>query len=635
MPTEDHRFTTKPLPKTKATAAQKKEPVVARATRAQQATAHDERSEQLHSIYKDENGKVPDMKHFTHGTSHTWRRFLVGSIIFLLLACGAAWAGFFVFTSFQSDFAEQSVAIEIQAPENVTAGDTITYRIRIRNGQRLELAQTELTLAYPEGFTVTNTSLLPIDSEKSKWKFGVIEGSKTAELEITGILVGSTGSQQSLRAFFTYRPSNFNSDFQSIASSTQTISQSPITLTNAFPKTASPGSIVSLPITLSASTATTGTLRVVIAAGDHFTFNEAKKTEARVDGVQRIDKNIWLVTALTPGKPITLTGVGSFTGDSTDTEKITTTVSLVDGGQEYVVASNQHELPIAHSSLVLSLIANGSSSDVLVAPEGNLTFSLFSKNTSEKAIKNLTIRAVLDTPSFQNKSILAINSLNAGSEPKIAGEQVNPDTRRVTLTWTSKERAPLGNLEPQKEDTIPFSLSLLPKSSLDYTKLTQFTITAIAEGSYDNGTQVSLQTQPITITVGSDTTIDADAVPVNAETLEPVNASDTYRITWTVKNDTHAIKDIVVKSSLVGEVEWLGQELQNGSLTFDAKSKSARWTIPALSSGNKIERASFVVRLKSKTAGQQLLMTATALEATDTVVNRSLQRSSAAIELAD
>lgn len=634
MPTEDHRFTAKPLPKTKATVAQKKQPT-GRTSRTQQSQMHTARTEQLQSIYADDTGAVPDMKHFTHGGTRTWRRILAGSIIFLLLACGAAWGGFFVFSSMHSNFAEQSIAIDIQAPQNVTAGDTITYRIRIRNGQRLELSKTELTLAYPEGFTVTNTSLLPIDQDKTKWKFGVVEGGKDVELEVSGVLVGSTGSQQSLRAFFTYKPSNFNSEFQTIGSSTQTINQSPITLVTAFPKTASPGSSIALPFTLSVSSATTGTIRVVVDGGSHFTFSDPKKGETIPAGVQRIDARTWLITSITPEKPLTLTANGSFTGDSAETEKIVTTASLLDGGREYVVATSEHELPIARSSLVLSLFANGSSSDVLIAPEGNLTFSLFSKNTSDKPIKNLTIRAVLDTPSFQNKSILAINSLNAGSEPKIAGEQVNPDTRRVTLTWTRKERASLTNLDPQKEDTIPFSLSLLSKASLDYTKLTQFTITAIAEGSYDNGTQVSLQTQPITITIGSDTTIDADAVPINPETLEPTSSSDTYRVTWTVKNDIHAVKDVVVKASLVGDVEWLGQELQNGSLTFDAKSKAARWTIPSISSGTKIERASFVVRINAKTAGQQLLMTTTALEATDTVINQSLQRSSAAIELSN
>ncbi len=634
MPTEDHRFTAKPLPKTKASSSQKKQ-VPERSSRTQQSQSRDERTQQLQSIYKDEDGNVPDMKHFTHGASRTWRRVVAGATVFLLLACGAAWGGFFVFSSLQSDFAEQSVAIDIQAPQTITAGDSITYRIRIRNGQRLELSKTELTVAYPEGFTVTNTTLLPVDTEKSKWRFGVIEGGKNVELEVTGVLVGSTGSQQSLRAFFTYRPSNFNSEFQTIGSSTQTINQSPITLVTEFPKTASPGSAIALPVTLRVSTATTGTVRVVIDGGSHFTFSEPKKGETIPAGVQRIDARTWLLSSLTPEKPITLTANGSFTGDALETEKIVTTASLMDSGREYVVATHEHELPIARSSLVLSLIANGSSSDVLIAPEGNLTFSLFSKNTSDKPIKNLTIRAVMDTPSFQNKSILAINSLNAGSEPKIAGEQVNPDTRRVTLSWSSKERAALANLEPQKEDTIPFSLSLLSRANLDYTKLTQFTITAIAEGSYDNGTRVSLQTQPITITIGSDTAIDADAVPVNPETLEPTSKSNTYRVTWTVKNDTHAVKDVVVKASLVGEVEWLGQELQNGSLTFDAKSKSARWTIPSISSGNKIERASFVIRLNTQTAGQQLLMTTTALEATDTVINRSLQRSSAAIELGD
>lgn len=592
-------------------------------------------NKQLRAIYKEADGSMPNMHHFNHGNGKRLRRFLLTMCALLILFSGAAWGGFFLFGAQSSSFSEQAITVGIDAPKKVTPGDKISYTIRVQNGQQLQLAQTELMVQYPEGFTLAETSLLPLADKKNTWRFGTLDGNEAVELKITGTLVGETGTEQSLRAFLTYKPSNFNSDFQTVTHFTHTFEAPSLSITNTIPKNASPGVPVPLEVVVeNTANEPRGPLEIRINAIDQFVLQETDKSEKLPVGIERIEKGAWLVKSLEPQKKLTFKATGVFSPDAKETKKVVTTIAMLHNSRTYVLARDEREIVLQDNTLVLSLVANGSSSNLLVAPEDTLTFSLFYKNIGQKVIKNLTLKTILDVPSVQGKSVLASKTTETAVEPQIQTDQVNPDTRRIILTWTKKEINGLGSINTQKEDSIPFAMALLSKANIDYRKLSQFTIVAHAEGQFDDGASVMVQTQPITISIGSDTTLETVSEPVDPTSLESTSAStNTYRITWTIKNSIHALKNVTVKAGLVGDIAWLGQEVSGGSLVFDPKTKSVRWTIPTMDTTTSEHTTSFVIQLKAATSGQKMLMTGSNLDALDSTLNKSLLRSTASLSL--
>lgn len=591
----------------------------------------------LRAIYKEDDGTMPNMHHFAHGGAHRWRRsFLLGAAI-LLLCSSAAWAGFFIFGSRGPTFSEEAVRIDITGPSSVGIGDEVTYHVRVSNNQPLQLSATELVLQYPEGFQVKDTSLLPLDAEKKKWRFGVLDNGQSAELAITGTLYGHLQTQQSLRAFFTYRPSNFNSEFQNIANFTQTFDRTSLSLTIDAPQNASPWQNLEVPLILqNSSDHLMGPLTLTLDLGTHFALlpPEKKREEKLPQGVTHPEPLVWKINEIQPQAKLTFLVNGSYTSDAIPTEKIAATASIAVGDTSYELTRAEKDIQLADSSLSLSLIANGATGPITIAPEDTLTFSLFYKNTGKNAIKNLTLKTIFDSPATGGTSVLLSKTVSAGIEPIITTESINPDLRRIILEWGKKQSSALGSIAVGKENNIPFTMALASKSAIDYRKLTQFTILVHAEGEFDNGTKVSLQTQPITITISSDTSFTMGIEPVDPATTDTTtDTTDTYRIIWRFSNSVHPLKDILVKANLVGDIEWLGQESSAGTVAFDSKTKNVRWSIPSIAAGTNNQDASFIIHLKGTAPGQTLLMTQSTLEATDATVNKPITRTTPAIEL--
>jgi len=169
---------------------------------------------------------------------------------------------------------------------------------------------------------------------------------------------------------------------------------------------------------------------------------------------------------------------------------------------------------------------------------------------------------------------------------------------------------------------------LRSQSEIDYSKLAQFRITATAEGEFENGTTVSVQTAPLTIDIGSDTTLDTTLEPIDPSTLDVTSdATNTYRVTWKTTNSLHTLTSVTTKANLAGSITWLGEQASIGSVSYNEKSKSITWTIPQLDTSDNEQSASFIFTLH-KAAGQTELMSQTTLQGLDTTISQNILRSS-------
>ena len=143
-----------------------------------------------------------------------WR--FLKAVATLALACAllaaVVWLGFFVLEP-KGNFSEEDVILSISGQDVVQVGETVRYRIRYRNAQKVSLKDVSLRVRYPNGFIFETSSEAPSSESNDVWNLGELKGGESGYIDIDGRLFGSAEQEQSLRAFLSYEPDNFSSEF--------------------------------------------------------------------------------------------------------------------------------------------------------------------------------------------------------------------------------------------------------------------------------------------------------------------------------------------------------------------------------------------------------------------------------------
>jgi hypothetical protein len=142
-------------------------------------------------------------------------------IVSLVLILGATVAGLYIFGGWGSS--TSGVAVSIEAPEAVTSGDQVTYRIKVTN-RDAALTVADLTLEYPAGFIISSATPAPANpAGQSLFHLAPLAAGQSADVVVDGRLLGAVGSAAELRARLDYEPENFHSNFHADATASTQI----------------------------------------------------------------------------------------------------------------------------------------------------------------------------------------------------------------------------------------------------------------------------------------------------------------------------------------------------------------------------------------------------------------------------
>ena len=154
---------------------------------------------------------------------------------------------------------------------------------------------------------------------------------------------------------------------------------------------------------------------------------------------------------------------------------------------------------------------------------------------------------------------------------------------------------------------------------------------------------ITVQASPLTVQLNSDAAIfsalryfDDDGAPLGSGPLPPVVGNAThYRATWTIASGLHGLNTVTVSATLPEGVTWDDfSTATSGSMSYDASSRTVRWTTSSIPAGSAAVTARFSVSITPTVADVGLAKTLvgkTVLNAKDDMTGSVLERSTDAV----
>ena len=568
--------------------------------------------QELKEIYQNDDGTMPNMSNFSKKKSRGALRAFF-TLIFACAFLGAvAWAGFFVFQP-KSGFAEKDVTLSISGEEQIIAGQEVHYRIRYRNSQNVPLTKANLQLKYPEGFVFTGASKEPNNDKKDEWILEKLDAQASGYIDFQGKLFGDINKKQSFRVFLNYTPANFNSEFQKVASLNTEITGAPATITVTAPTEAVPGASAEFTIDISRpSDQLPKNLAFVLEPAGGLTLTKSEPANDKENVYQ------WGFVELPEKVQIKLKGAFSPEDgvESADVKfKLLGWKDEKKQGEPYVFWTETKTVKLLKADLSAGLAINGAMSALNIQPGEVLNAGLVIKNNGQTALKNLSVKLVFETPSFDKKSMLDWGKLNDKFDGQIDGAQVDDTTRQGSITWTKRQINGLANLATGKELQIDVSVPLKSGQTIDLTKFTTSVMTAAVEVKYESdGAQKLLSSNQINFIINSDLVFEArDKVVGDSQDREMHNMD------WIVSNSFHELKDVELSADIYGDVIWNDSALNvpAGEAKFDAAKKQLVWKIPSMPVSVDVLDLKFSVTMNQKNPSQTNLTSKVKIKARD------------------
>lgn len=569
----------------------------------------------LREIYSDKDGLLPDMTTFQTKRPPGLLRALSVLLLSLSFLAVVAWIGFFTFQP-QARFSEQDVIVAVNGPEEIAIGDEVRYRIKYTNDQAVPLTQATMQVRYPAGFVFVSSSIPATSDTNDTWQLGSIEERDSDTIEIYGRLYGDVDTEQSLRVFFNYTPANFSSEFQKVESARTAFTESPIELTLVGAETVGVGVPSTWNITVTGVEESPVTVELILPDG--FSLS---RTEPAADAQSPRSFTI------EPGASSTTIMVEGIFTEAIDAElraiaRIALDEATGTSIREVTVAEDRQEIAVSETGVVTNLFINGVLGDFGIQAGDTLNATIVVQNAGELPMENVSVRFAIDAPSDGSKTIFDWVDLIDDADGAIVGEQLDADTRRGSITWTSSQIPALRTLAPGEEVQIVFALPILSAGDADLTAFGTYVAAARTDVQYTQAdTRETTSANPIDITINSDLRFSTQ------HTVTPPLADDqpeTHEIIYLLENSFHGLSDIELSVDIFGDSEIVDLVVPAGEVDVHTDTGTLTWTVPQMPLSVDILPLQFTIRLQDPNPSQTNLTSKVRIRATDIVTQETI-----------
>lgn len=621
MELEENQFTVHPVgedkPK-KRRVVRKKKPVTSEEFVEQKKMA--KISQELKNIYSDNNGRIPNMRQIQKRGKHPLLRAFFALLIIGGLMASAAWVGFFYLPS-QKQNSSQNITLEINGPTDLSVGATTTYVIHFQNNEKVKINNVVLTVNYPEGFVFTESNKQSDNEGKTEWKIGSINPGENDEVKITGQNFGTINQQNSWRVFLNYTPENFASELQKMVTLTTKISEAPVSISALGPDKAVIGDEVEYTYTVKRTgewPAQKLFVKPILPANFYVVTSSPLIAK----------DNTWSIIidpATTTPDEMHYKIIGKFNELGLNLEEN----SIVETGAElllpfsndlqmFTIGSSKINTELAKNSQTFSLAINGTMTDFGSRPGEMLNITLYLKNSGKDSMKNVGIKLAVEAPALKKQSAINWAEISDKLDGTIVGEQINEKNRRATITWDSGELPVLAEIKPNAEATIDLRVPIRSTENFDLAAIGDYLIKTIAEVTYKDksGTEKTLGSNPVNITLNSDLTLDIRSEGTGA----------TRSVTWVLENSFHPLKNLELTATLFGDITFaLGAETPAGTVNYDEKEKKITWQISDMPESVDVLALPFTVTINKENPTQNTLVSKVRIKAEDTVTSQAIE----------
>lgn len=578
-----------------------------------------ELNERLTSIYRDNDGKIPNMREIKVKKGHPVIRGFFTLLIVAGLMAITAWAGFFYLPG-NKNKNDQQIDFYMEGPTRTDVGATTTYRIIFKNKEDLTMKNTVITVNYPENFVFSESSIEADNPGHTEWLIGDIGPKKNGELAITGLNYGDPEKESSWRIFINYTPENFNSEMQEVYTLKSVMNRPKIEFSLSGPEKVLLGDDAEYKIKVNyPNDLAVGNLKVTPKFPENFTITSSSP---------KMEKdNYWLISKLSgqENNEQELTVIGRY-GEINDAielpeAEVTTVISLPFNDQDFSLSEKYITTALAQNTYSANMAINGSMTDVNSRPGEMLNITAQFKNTGEDPMNDAVIKINLDSPSLNNRSCLDWASIDQESIGGLTGTQITENIRRGQVTWTKKEIPELEELNPGQIAEVNLQIPIQDTDKFDMSSLKEHIVTASMEVAFSDksGKQKEISGNTIKIVLNSDLTLDTR----NRQIAE--GGVEKRQITWVLNNTFHPLKNVRLTAEIFGNGEFVApEEVPAGEINYNETNKKVTWTINEMPLELETAALSFDIVLGEADPTQKAIMSKTSLSAEDTVTGETI-----------
>ncbi len=540
---------------------------------------------------------------------------LITAFVILALACvflGAVlWFGYSMFGQ-KTEFAEKDVVLSISGDAEVMMGKDLTYRVRYRNAQNVELNKASLELRYPEGFEFVTSSVAALGEKHDKWDLGSLKPDESGFIDISGRMYAPLNSEQSFRVFLNYQPANFSSTFQRAAQATSKVTQTPVDVTISGPSEIREGKEATYKVFVKIDTkgvALPNDLRLSLKDGSSFSVANSEPA-AQKDGT-------WQIDIAKQEQEFILTGSFAINAESS-----TSTLNLVMLGKkdehEFTLFEISHGVTLLATDVKATLVVNGKTEPLTLVPGELINASITLENVSQDSLTDAEIQLSIDAPAYNKKSIVLWSKLDDVFEGDIVGDQISDSMRRGTISWNKKHIPDLASLKPGGKVVIDVRVPLQNSDETDLSVYEMFKGNISVDIKYKKkDTPELLSASSIQFDINSDAKLDVRSEKNN----------DSYKISWILTNSFHDLENVKIEADLFGDISFDANAVSApaGSISYDDVSKRLTWNIKNMPTSVDTLALQFDVKLNNINPSQKNITSRVRGKATDKVTGKEME----------
>lgn len=596
--------------------------------------------DRLSSIYRDDEGDLPDFNQFERRRSFWWLRTTVWVVLAACMVSVCAWVGFAAWKPWRAD-GPPAIALRIETPETISPGKEEVIKIYWENTELHPLRDAEIRVFLPTDFVLQQATPVATGASSTLWSLGLLPPAQKGLIQVRGVFYGSADHSATIQALATYQAEGVNRERQLAKTALITYTTSTVDGVLLAPERILPGDQVVFRYQVTnKSDQVLGPLVARFALPDGFVVSASSSPGLNQDG----DKLTFPITRLPPGSMTTLQVTGSMLSGHPGDALVTAAVGRADVRGAFVsLEQSEARSVVLAGDLLLRLIVNGNPTDSAIDGTAPLRVTLGYENTSGEELKNVSLTLV--TESFVN------GKQQTGATGLIRWSELEDMQRAASSTKGQSQTLKLTTTQVSSFAAVPaqgkgsFDWILPVKNAPTSTKEARIRLSAVAhiDRVGANGGARDVRVTPVTLAYKTDADLLARAVyateegaPIGFGPLPPeVGKTTGYRVVWQISKKVHELGSVVVRAKLPSIAVWTKAiQVERGTLAYDEATREVRWTIPALGLDAVRTTASFDLQVTPQRADNGRfapLVGETTFEAQDKQGNAQLLRVKPAI----
>jgi len=492
--------------------------------------------------------------------------FFVGSIVFFILAgAGAA----FLFFSGNNTVSTRNVAIAIDGPTEIRAGEVLPLQIVITNRNSVPMELTDLVVEFPPG-TRSETDVT-VQLPRIRESLGTIESGQSVNRTVRAVMFGQADTNLEINVSVEYRVPSSNAIFLSEGTYALPISQSPASITVESLQEVVSGQETVLTVTVTSNVSDLlDNLLLVAEYPPGFSFKSA--TPSAIAG-----SNTWRLGDIEAGGKRTVTIRGTFSGEDGDERVVHFTAGTENGAQKDEIAA-----PLATGDVSLKL----------AKPFISLALSLDGALATEKTVaRGVPVRA-----DIRWTNNLSTRAQDVEIEVKLNGSILDRATvvpqrgfwrsSDNTVVFNRETDGALSDVAPGATGVYSFTFnSLAPQLGTFKNPEITLSATVRARRVVENRVpEVVESTTSSRVLIATDLALQSSLTYLSGSRPPKADTETTYLVSWTVSNTANAIANASVSAALPSYVRFV-QGSSNDAIAYNTIGGVVTWTIGDLEAG--------------------------------------------------